>query len=122
MKKILSAFYWKTAFWALAFITSAFVVTQFNHYLDLRESYLNTAQRISRGLSSGFSFFYHNAQNISYNPSLKQMDRSAATEYFNSLVALYPDYDMIVLSDKEGNFVTSNTIGSEGEALEIHKA
>lgn len=121
MKKIISAFYWKTAFWAFVFISAAFVATQYNHYLDLRGSYLNTAQRISRGLSSGFSFFYHNAQNISYNPALKSMDRREAKSYFNSLVALYPEYDMIILSDKEGNFVMSNTIGSEGQALDYRK-
>lgn len=122
MRKILNIHFIKIAIASFALIASAFVVTQYNHYKDLRQGYLNTAQRISQGLSSHFSFFYHNIQNIAYNRSIRLLNKRESVEYFDSLVALYPYYDVIVLSDVNGNYVASNTIGAEGEALDVAKA
>lgn len=121
MKKIMSFTFFKVLLAAFALMASAFFVTQYNHYKDLRDGYLNTAQRISQSLSSQFSFFYHNTQNITYNRSVRELNRWESREYFDSLVALYPYYDVIVLSDADGNYVASNTIGSEGESLDLAK-
>ena len=121
MSKIFATFYLKTLAASFLLLMSAFAYTQYNHYKDLRTTYLNSARRISQGLSSQFSFYYHNAQNIAYNRSVRRLNRWESREYFNNLAALYPHYDMIVLSDAQGNFVASNTIGAEGEELETRK-
>lgn len=117
MKKILNTYFWKMSAVSMALLASAFFVSQYNHYTDLRDGYFNMAQRISQGLSSQFSFFYHNVQNIAFNRSLRRLSSSESREYFDMMVALYPNYDMIVLTDKDGKFLASNTVGSEGEAL-----
>lgn len=99
-------------------IICIFGVAQYNHYTDLRSDYLNVVKRISQRLSGKFDFFYHNVQNISFNSSVKRLNPTNSVLYFDSLVALYPSYDLIILTDTSGRLVAANTIGSAGEALD----
>ncbi|MCO4753526.1 MAG: cache domain-containing protein, partial [Bacteriovoracaceae bacterium] len=117
MKNIFTKFYFRTITLLTIVMSMAFGVIQYNHYTDLRGDYLSSVQRISQSLSGKFSFFYHNIQNISLNSSLKELDSKASSSYFDSLIALYPSYDVIVLTDVEGNLVAANNIGSGGESL-----
>lgn len=118
MKRILNSYFYKIIAASLLLAACAFCVSQYNHYKDLRNGYLGSAQRISHAISARFSFFYHNVQNIAFNRSVRLLNSRHAGEYFDSLVALYPYYDVILLTDMKGRFIASNSIGAGGEALE----
>lgn len=117
MNKKLSKLHLKFNLIVFLTIMCIFGVAQYNHYTDLRSDYLNVVKRISQRLSGKFDFFYHNVQNISFNYSVKRLNPTNSTHYFDSLVALYPSYDLIILTDTSGRLVAANTIGSAGEAL-----
>tara|TARA_Y100000780_G_scaffold232595_1_gene268750 strand:+ start:51735 stop:53519 length:1785 start_codon:yes stop_codon:yes gene_type:complete len=98
-------------------MVSIFGVVQYNHYTDLRSDYLNIVKRISQRLSGKFDFYYHNVQNISLNTSVKKLNAKESSDYFDSLVGLYPSYDLIILTDTSGKLVAANRVGSQGESL-----
>tara|TARA_B100001971_G_scaffold215192_1_gene259886 strand:- start:139759 stop:141546 length:1788 start_codon:yes stop_codon:yes gene_type:complete len=94
-----------------------FVSFQIHHYLDIRSYYLTKVQKITQSISDSFHFYYHNVQNIALHESVIQGNYRESSRYFDSLIALYPDYEYIILTDKDGKVITMNSIGNDGKKL-----
>jgi len=101
-------------FSAFAFL---FVTFQLHHYMDLRSFYLSKVQKISQSISDSFYFYYHNVQNISLHGSVQEKKLNESSDYFDSLIALYPMYEYIVYTDTDGKVLTMNSIGNDGKKL-----
>lgn len=113
LKKKINLFIFFT-FSVFAFL---FISFQLHHYLDIRSYYLSKVQKVTQSISDSFHFYYHNVQNIALHESVIKSEYRASSRYFDSLIALYPDYEYIVLTDLEGKLVTMNSIGSDGKKL-----
>ncbi|MAX67584.1 MAG: hypothetical protein CME66_11665 [Halobacteriovoraceae bacterium] len=84
---------------------------------EIRKGFAQTSEKLQRAISNVFYLYYHNAQNIALNNSLKTKDFEQANFYFNELVSLYPLYNMIVFVDKEGRYIASNSLDGTGKKL-----
>lgn len=118
MGKILTRYYVTMLAAVFVLFLSAFVLARQNYYEAVTGQYSSLAKEAGRSLASRLSFFYHSVQHVALNKSVRQFNRREAGEYFNSLAALYPSFDMIVLSKADGSFVAGNTIGADGEKLD----
>jgi hypothetical protein len=94
-----------------------FVTFQMHHYIDLRSFYLTKVQKITQSISNSFYFYYHNVQNIALNGAVQSKDKSATSDYFDSIIALYPEYEFIVMTDKSGKIISMNSIGRNGKKI-----
>lgn len=94
-----------------------FVSFQIHHYLDIRSYYLTKVQRISQSISDSFHFYYHNVQNIALHESVINNRKSSSVRYFDSMIALYPQYEFILLTDTDGKLLAINSIGSDGKKI-----
>lgn len=107
------------AFIVLTFCVFSFLFVSFqiHHYLDIRSYYLSKVQRISQSISDSFHFYYHNVQNIALHESVINKRYKTTARYFDSLIALYPQYEYILFTNTEGKLLAINSIGSDGKKI-----
>jgi len=86
---------------------------------EIRKSFAQNSDKLQKNISNVFYLYYHNAQNIALNGSLKTKNFDDVNFYFNELVSLYPMYDMILYVDKDGKYISSNSLDNVGKNLKI---
>lgn len=94
-----------------------FFIFQMHHYIDLRSFYLTKVQKITQSISNSFYFYYHNVQNIALNSAVQGENKKKTSDYFDSIIALYPEYEYIVMTDKGGKVLAMNSIGRNGKKI-----
>lgn len=94
-----------------------FVSFQMHHYIDLRSFYLTKVQKITQSISNSFYFYYHNVQNIALNSAVQGKNKNNISDFFDSIIGLYPEYEYIVMTDKDGKILAMNSIGRNGEKI-----
>ena len=102
------------------------LLVQFNKSLSLQETeirknFKTNSSKLAGTLAQNFYYFYHNVQAIGKNEALKTKEFDKINFFFNELVSVYPSYDLIVLSDLDGNYVASNSLSATGEKLDLDK-
>ena len=99
---------------------------QFNKSLigqrsEIRKGFQENSEKISNNLIQKFYFYYHNIQAIAKNSSLKTNKFEENNFLLNELISLYPSYKFMLLTDLEGNYISSNSMDSKGKKLYIEK-
>ncbi len=79
----------------------------------------NRAANLSAKISAQFFERYGDIQAFALNPLAKQLDGKKLPNYLDAYVKLYGIYDVILVVDKNGNFIASNTKDTADKALNI---
>ena len=77
------------------------------------------AIELSQKIGAQFYERYGDIQAFALNPYVQELNSSKLTDYLDQYVKLYGIYDVILVVDKNGRFVASNTIDSEGKKIPV---
>jgi methyl-accepting chemotaxis protein len=110
----------------ILFVVGAMMFLQFRsaqnkQKYEIRSGFAQSSEKLQRAISNVFYLYYHNVQNLALNSSLQEQKFDGPNFYFNELVSLYPLYDMILFVDKDGKFISSNTLDSKGKKIDLEK-
>lgn len=75
------------------------------------------------GSKIGAQFFerYGDIQAFAVNPVVRELNANKLTEYLDQYVKLYGIYDVILVVDKNGKFIGSNSVDSDGKKINVDK-
>lgn len=79
------------------------------------------SQGLAAAVGAQFKQRYGDIQAFASNAIMLYADTGAITEVLNKYVELYDIYDIIALYDIEGELVAANTIGPNGERLDLSR-
>lgn len=100
-------------------IYSLLQVSNFSENL-LQDSYAKNAKALNSSIATLFFERYGDVQAFALNQAVISMNENTMTEYLDHYVSLYGIYDLILVVDKHGNFIASNTKDVSGK--EVNKA
>lgn len=90
---------------------------------DYEESKIESLGAFSRALGEkiGAQFFerYGDVQAFAMNPFVASFDKEQLPKTLDAYIALYGIYDLIVIVDKNGKFVASNTKDYSGKSVDL---
>jgi methyl-accepting chemotaxis protein len=93
--------------------------SQFDQRKGIRENFQMYADKVAENTSQDFYNIYHNVQAISKNNVLRTKSFEESNFLFNELMSLYKNYDFILLTDLEGNYVASNSMDQNGKTIDV---
>lgn len=88
-----------------------------SYKLTLQESKGNLAQAMGDRITAQFFERYGDVQAFAMNPILQSKDRARISVELDAYVKLYGIYDLIIVTDKEGRFVASNSADVAGSKI-----
>jgi len=74
---------------------------------------------VHHGLSVQMNERYYDLHAFARNPAVQAMDPETIAQVLNTFVQLYQIYDLILVTDTQGRFLSSNTLGPKGEVLNL---
>lgn len=90
--------------------------------LDLSGNSLKAyALNLGTPVGKAFKIKYNQIQSLSINTVFNSFDRANIQKVLNSYVAKNEGYDLIVFVDKDGNYVSSNSLNFDEENLNLSK-
>lgn len=84
---------------------------------DTYNNYLNFAINVSHIIQDQFFERYGDVQAFAMNETLKKMDKEKLPAVLDEYVTLYGLYDVILVVDKNGKYVSSNTKDTQGKPV-----
>lgn len=85
------------------------------------ESFGVSAKGIGDALEAQFYERYGDVQAFAENPSVVSMNGPAMKENLNNYVKLYGIYDLILVVDRNGKYISSNTTDTQDKVLDINQ-
>lgn len=79
---------------------------------EVYEKSTNMAQSLGQNIATQFYERYGDIQAFAVNSTVKSLNAKSLTPVLNQYVELYGIYDLIIVTDKNGKFVASNTFDS----------
>ena len=100
------------SFYSLRAVEAAYTQTTLDEFKDL-------AANLGEALAAQFYERYGDVQAFALNPSVRSMNPKAMQSDLDTYVGLYGIYDVILVVDKNGRFVASNTKDSSGKVVKV---
>lgn len=99
-------------------------IFSFHRFVDkYKETVTQDARDLSKQLSQkiGAQFYerYGDIQAFALNPYVQELNAAKLTDYLDQYVKLYGIYDVILVVDKNGRLVSSNTVDSNGKKISV---
>lgn len=79
------------------------------------------SQSLAQEIAAQFFERYGDVQAFALNATVKSLDSKKLQSVLNEYVSLYGIYDMIIVTDKNGRFVASNSVDSNSKNIDSQK-
>ncbi|MBN8537885.1 MAG: hypothetical protein J0M15_12595 [Deltaproteobacteria bacterium] len=86
---------------------------------DISYNFFNHATNLSYFIQDQFFESYSDVQAFAVNESIKNLDKANLSKVLNEYVSLYGFYEVILVVDKTGQFVSSNTKDVLGRPIKV---
>lgn len=107
----------------LNFVGGMVAVNHFSHSYEQATNMRikGQANGLSEKIAAQFYERYGDVQAFALNPVVKELNQSKLSYYLDEYVRLYGIYDVILVVDKQGNYIGSNSKDTGGVALQTEK-
>lgn len=79
------------------------------------------AENLDNAIQAQFFERYGDIQAFAVNPNVKKLDEKAISPDLDSYVSLYVIYDLVLVVDKDGKYVSSNTKSANGTKVDVEQ-
>lgn len=106
---------------AMLFAGGLIAFTQFAEKYDttIVNKVADDARDLGNKIGAQFYERYGDIQAFAVNPVVKELNVNKLPEYLDQYVKLYGIYDVILVVDKNGKFIASNTTDSDGKKINV---
>jgi len=98
-----------------------FYKSQSSQKSEIRKGFDMHSQVLETSLSQKFYTHYNNVKAFANQNVLASKDFDQISYVLNKTILLYPAYDLIILTDEKGKYISSNSQTSTGEDLNINQ-